>query len=256
VTHAGLVEEALSAGAHLIVEKPLAPDGPATERLLALATRAGVLLCPVHQYLFQPGTRAATGGVARIAPLLHVESTACSAGGRGSGQTLDGTADDILPHPLSVFERLLPGGIGGAQWHATRPREGEIRAVANREGTSISLCISMNGRPPRNELVAIGARGTIHLDFFHGYWVLERSSVSRLQKALHPFSLSGRRSAAAALNLGLRAAQREPAYPGLRALIASFYDAMRAGRAAPIEPAEVLAVATERDAILAATGRA
>ena len=54
-SHESVTGAALSAGAHVLVEKPLAPDCAAVQRLHARAAEQGVLLCPVHQFLFQPG---------------------------------------------------------------------------------------------------------------------------------------------------------------------------------------------------------
>src|SRR5215218_5526690 len=54
-THVELIRRCLDAGAHVLAEKPLAPDAASTEELLARAEQRGVLLCPVHQYPFQRG---------------------------------------------------------------------------------------------------------------------------------------------------------------------------------------------------------
>lgn len=250
-THVDLIKEGVAAGIHLVVEKPLAPHAEATEEVLRLAQERGVILCPVHQYLFQPGTVAARRRMAEIGPLVHLEATACSAGGReGPVARLDETAADVTPHALSVLERLLPGGLASVEWRGARPREGELRAAGAGKGLSVELCVSMNGRPTRNELRAIGERGTLHLDFFHGYQVYERPASSRARKVVHPFELSGRRSRAAAGNLVRRALRWEPAYPGLRGLITALYEAIRDDGPAPIASAESLSVARVRDLIL------
>ena len=55
--HAEIVRIALAAGAHVIVEKPLAPDVSTTDQLLRLADDAGRSVVPVHQFLFQFGFR-------------------------------------------------------------------------------------------------------------------------------------------------------------------------------------------------------
>jgi hypothetical protein len=52
---------------------------------------------------------------------------------------------------------------------------------------------------------------------------------------------------AATSNLGRRVANSEPAYPGLRALIAEFYEAVRSGGSPPITPDETLSIARVRD---------
>ena len=246
--HEALVDEALAAGAHVLVEKPLAHDAEATGRLLAAAREAGRLLCPVHQYLFQPGMLRAPEALERIGPLVQVDFIACSAGG---GASLDQVALDIVPHALAVLQRLLPGGLEQVSWSAARPRAGELRAYGQTEAAGVSVTVSMSGRPPRNELRAVCEGGTLELDFFHGFSHLERGGASRRYKAARPFALSLGRAARAGANLGRRAARREPAYPGLRTLIERFYDAARTGAEAPISPGETMAVALARDAIAA-----
>jgi predicted dehydrogenase len=247
-SHEALVEEALAAGAHVLVEKPLAPDAQVTGRLLEAAREAGRLLCPVHQYLFQPGMLRAPEALERIGPLVQVDFVACSAGG---GADLDQVALDIVPHALAVIHRLLPGGLEGVRWSAARPRSGELRAYGQAGSVGVSVTVSMSGRPPRNELRAVCEGGTLELDFFHGFSHLERGGDSRRYKAARPFALSLGRAASAGANLSRRAARREPAYPGLRTLIERFYDAARTGADPPISSDEAMAVALARDAIAA-----
>jgi predicted dehydrogenase len=51
-THAELVAQALSAGKHVLVEKPLALDVESAERLVAMAEAAGLVLMPGHTHRF------------------------------------------------------------------------------------------------------------------------------------------------------------------------------------------------------------
>ncbi len=249
-SHPELVLEALAGGADVLVEKPLAADVAATEELVERARAAGRLLCPVHQYLYQPGFRQLERVAPALSPWLHIEATLCSAGAEGKPDEADAIAADILPHPLASLERALPGGLAGLGWSAARLSAGELRASGAAGETTVSICVSMGGRPTRNELRLIGSQGTIELDHFHGYAFVERGRPTRAGKALRPFALSARRVGVAAANLGERAARREPAYPGLRSLIESFYAAARTRGEPPIAFEETLAVATARAALL------
>jgi predicted dehydrogenase len=254
-SHAEIVERALEGGAHVLVEKPLAPDAAHTERLIEAAQSRGLLLCPVHQYIFQPGVRLAQRMLERVGPVLHLESTACSAGGVGRADSeLDSIAGEILPHPLAVLQRLVAGDVDALEWGAMRTRPGELRAIGHGEGFTVALCVSMEGRPTRNELRVIGTTGTIRLDFFHGYGVLERGGVSRLRKVAQPFSHAGATAAAAGINLLHRAFRSEPGFPGLRELIRQLYAASLSGGSPPISARETLAVARARDRLLSALG--
>ncbi len=248
-SHAELVERCLEAGAHVLCEKPLAPDAATTERLLASAAARGRSLCPAHQYLFQPGFARVMSSLPRLAPVLHIDTVACSAG--GEGRDAEEVVAEILPHPLAVLERLVPGGVAALEWSSARPRPGELRATAAAEGVDVGLLVSLGGRPTANELRLIGAGGTARVDFFHGYAVLERAAVSRARKVAHPLVLAATTAGAAAANLTRRAARAQPAYPGLRELIAAFYAAVRGAAHTPLSPEETLAVARARDALSA-----
>lgn len=251
-THVELAGLAITGGCHTLVEKPLAPSAAVTAELLRLAAERQVLLCPVHQFLFQPGVLRLQREIPRLAPLLHIDSVACSAGADGLGEEAsDRVAFDILPHPLSLLARLLPASLDSADWQLLRPAAGELRVSGVAEGISLSLLISMNGRPTCNLLRVIGGAGTAHLDLFHGFSVIESGAVSRTRKILKPFALSGRQLAGATHNLVRRALRSEPAYPGLRELVRRFYAAARANRPAPVAPGEILTVASALDRLRA-----
>jgi predicted dehydrogenase len=254
-SHVPLAERALRAGAHAIVEKPVAPTAGETERLLGVAESHGKVVCPVHQYLFQRPLRRARHTLEKLGPVLDFSWIACSAGATGrTPEEADAVAADILPHPLSVLQRLHPADFAQLAWCASRPRAGELRAFAAAEGTSVSIVVSMDGRPTRNELRILGAGGALYADLFHGYAIIEPSAVSRTRKITRPFALSAATTRAAAVNLARRALQREPAYPGLRGLFEAIYAFARGDMPPPITHEECLGVARARERILSTAG--
>lgn len=250
-THQALVQQALEAGLHSIVEKPLTETAETTSKLLRLAESKNLFLCPVHQFLFQSGVLRAQTAIGTIGPLLHVDTMICSAGAESSSQDADLVAEDVLPGPLSLIARLLPGTIGVADWGIVHPARGELRASTSAGKVSVSMLISLNGRPTVNTLRLIGERGSAQVDLFHGFCVLEHGAVSRAKKIAHPFLQSGATLFSASANLISRAVRREPAYPGLRELIRRFYDAVYTAGKPPISASETLEVAAARDSILA-----
>lgn len=247
-THGELVAAALTAGLHVLAEKPLVPTRVETERLYALAATHRVQLCPVHQFPFQRGVHQAAAKLSRIGRLRHFEARFCSAGGAGKNhEALDAIVADILPHPLSLMARLAPGSLQSVGWNLSRSAPGELRATLTTADVGFSIFISMNSRPTSTMLHLLGTEGTIHVDLFHGFSVIEPGTVSRWRKIIHPFDLSTRTLFAAGTNLVRRAASGESAYPGLRDLIRAFYSSIAHGTAPPISGAEALAVAAIRD---------
>jgi predicted dehydrogenase len=254
-SHAPLVRAAVERGCHVLVEKPLSATREATAELLRLAESRGVLLCPVHQFLFQPGVLRLSELLPRILPLRHVDYVAASAGADGrSDAERDRVVLDILPHPLSLLERIGPDSIQSIDWQLQHPVPGELRASGRMGTASVSLLVSLGGRPTRNTLRLIGGGGSVHLDLFHGFAVAEPGAASRRHKILHPFALSGATAFGAARNLAVRAMRVELAYPGLRELVRRFYAAVRDGGPAPISAEETLAVATVRDRLAGCVG--
>jgi predicted dehydrogenase len=248
-THEALTAQALEAGLHALVEKPLAETAEATSALLALAASRHVLLCPVHQFLFQPGVVRAGRAVERIRPMLHVDVVICSAGAEQGSPDRDRIAAEILPNPLALIARLVGEPIQDGAWQVQHAARGELRASGQIGSVSVSVLISMGGRPTANLLRLIGTRGTVHVDLFHGFSVLEGGAVSRARKITHPFTLAGGTLFSATGNLLSRAARREPAYPGLRELIRRFYQAIGTAGQPPISAAETMDVALVRDAL-------
>ena len=246
-----IISAALDVGRHVLAEKPLAATAVSAKELHSRAEAAGVLLCPVHQFIFQPGALGAAALRGRIAPLRQFAAVACSAGADNcSDQERDELAFDILPHPLSLAERLVPGGLPGMRWLASRAAPGEIQIIGTARGIALSIQLSTNARPTRHTMRLAGDGGTIHADLFHGFAFTEGGGVSRLRKTTRPFTHAAATFAAAAGNLIRRSMRGESAFPGLRELVARFYAAASGGGPPPISTSESVSVAVARDAII------
>lgn len=250
-THVEIAERALEAGLHLLIEKPVASTSAAVACLLERAAQRRRLLCPVHQFTFQRGVAMAQHWLQGLGRLVHLEVTICSGGGGSqSGAALDEIVADILPHPLSLLQRFVPGGVSETGWTVLRPDAGELRVLSTADGVSIAFMISMSARPPVCMLKLQGTAGTVHLNLFHGYAFREPGEVSKVRKIIQPFDCTLRELCTASANLARRAWRRESAYPGLRRLVQEFYAAVRAGGDAPISAEEILVQARVRDQLI------
>jgi predicted dehydrogenase len=250
-----MISSALASGLHVLAEKPLAPSAATTAELYALASSKKLILCPVHQLLFQSGTLRILNDPEAIGTIRQLAVVICSAGADGADdRTHDRLALDILPHPLSLAWKALPGGLSAATWNASRAAAGEIHAHATVASVVLSILVSTHGRPTRNTLRLTGDLGTWHADLFHGFAFREQGSVSRLRKLGRPFAVASQTLASASQNAIRRALRTEPAFPGLRELVQRFYSAVSSGSAPPVSAEEAIGVAAARDTIIARLG--
>lgn len=252
-SHVELADLAVGHGTHALVEKPLAPSAGETIELLARAVGGGARVNPVHQFPFQRGVTRARDG--RLGRLTSIEFTTFSAGGSGLDER--GRRElllEIAPHPLSLFT-AFGVDLDEVAWHVDVATSSDLAFSGLDRDVVLRARIGLDGRPTRNELALVGDRATAHVDLFHGFSVLlSGRRTSRAAKLRQPFALGAKLIAAATGNGARRALAREPAYPGLAALIGAFYESVREGTPPPLSDQEIAANARAVDALRAATG--
>jgi predicted dehydrogenase len=234
----------MAMGTHVLVEKPICQSADEARTLAALARDQSLLVCPVHQYAFQPGIERAIRWLAALGPIRHIQFSICS---RGADHLPPGrrhtVVAEILPHPISILQRLVPNQLAGElRWSVAAHSDGEYFAHASGAGLFISISVSMNARPTCFLTRITTDGGTIEIDGFHGFATLLRGGASRATKLAAPFKRSSITLVAGTLNLARRLAQREPAYPGLANLVGRFYRAATSGdlRASPVSPDQLV----------------
>ena len=251
-THEDVISRLLEAGVHVLAEKPLVDDADATMRLVSLAERKRLVLCPVHQFLFQEGVRQLQDWLPSLGATRRVAFSTASAGADGrSPRELHDFVAEILPHPLALAHRLFGTAVGDLAWHVAYPAAGELSASTTIGSTVFELSISAHGRPTENVLRVVADAGSVEVNLFHGFAVRRSPSVSRSAKITQPFRNAGLELVSASGNLARRAVRREPAYPGLRELVRLFYASVANGSEHPIPVSETIDVARARDAITA-----
>ena len=251
-SHLPLTLQAVEAGVHALVEKPLTHMVGQTQALLQKAREMGVHVCPVHQFGFQSGVARAAEALDGLGDALYANFTICSAGGGAeTGAALDAIVADVLPHPLSTLQTLWPRNpLQAHDWTAHSRRSGELHVQGSTSGVAVSVYVSMNARPTRCDLDILCSGGSIHLNFFHGYAVVRHGRPSRVDKIMQPFRFAGKTFTVAAINLAGRALRRDMAYPGLSALISRFYAAVRSADGNPISAQDTLAAAIVREQVI------
>ena len=249
-SHEQLARVAILAGAHVLVEKPVAHELEVVESLHRTATEHGVMLCPVHQFLFQRGVLSAQRALPSLGLVRQLDVVTCSAGAdHETSAGREAIALDILPHGLALSRRLLGRELTAAVWSVNGDVSGEMRLAAQLGSALVTIAVSMRARPTENSFVLRCDGGTVRGDLFHGFATIDRGQPSRWNKIGRPFVASSRVFGAAGLNLLGRATRNEPAYPGLRELIGRFHGAAAGRGGPPIAVAESLDVARLRDRV-------
>ena len=243
-THVEIAERLLARGVHVLVEKPLATSATETKRLLQIADAHAALLCPVYQFPFQRGFERTQKRLATMGRAIRAEITMCSTGADRLRADGDALVREILPHPPAILAALFPDARADlATWHATRSGEGEFAAHGRFGTVEATVSISAHARPPRCEARLLCGGGTLLLDFFHGYVAVQPDRSGRYGKLIQPFAAAASQSFAAAGNLAHRLFDHEPAYPGLRQLIAAFHAAVHNGAVSPVRRETIVGVA-------------
>ena len=247
--HFEFSNQALEAGAPVLVEKPAAENAVQTERLLDLARSRKKRFAVSLQLPYQSGFGQFLQQRDSLGEAVRVEFSAATAGGDGldSAQRRQ-VLWEILPHPLSVFSALGGQQAIEAGWRVDRFDDQELALSADVSGSRWSIFLSLRARPRALKLEWHGSRGRADIDFYHGYSTIRRGGDSRLDKVLRPFEEASGQILQAGGNLLGRAARREPAYPGLQALLAGFYGSLNE-QISELAAAELLAIARLADSV-------
>lgn len=251
-THSALASRALDAGAHVLIEKPIAGDANETAALFARAASVKRLVAPVHQLPYQRGFQRLLREQGALGDPARITFLCCTAGAAGADRAGRRAALlDVLPHPMSVLVSMF-GVRALDELRLTLAGDAHVEIAGVYGAAWISVGISLDARPTRLGLAYYGTRGTGHVDFFHGTYVGERGAVSRTTKIARPFAHAVKTIGVSGWNLARRAMRSEWAYPGLRTLIEDFYEAARTGRELPAGATECVAIARTIDRCRAA----
>jgi predicted dehydrogenase len=263
-SHRDLVVAALEAGAHVLVEKPIATTLEEYGEMHAAARAAGRMLCENYNYRFSRGVLAALDAHAR-GDLGEIVGVDVSFGGVMGA---DGPYGDLhVPH----FAHALPGGamqnfvshpvslalpfIGGCERavaFASRsdpgfPSDDELRAVLEGPRASAVVTVSRNAWPAHFLLAVQGTRARVAVDVYGASARVDATASvigGGLRRGLHELRVT------AATTLRAFTGRRD-AFEGLGALMDAFYDAAIAGGPSPVSHSEMLAVnAVVRDLLV------
>lgn len=259
-SHFALAQDALRAGAHVVVEKPATANLGELETLVTQAARAGRAFVEDYNYLFN---RAPLEILRRLesgefGAVVHVEVLICLdiLGPSGFADpnsphpalTLAGGAiADFLPH-LASLAHLFIGPHRGAQavWTKRKPSLlpfDEFRAVVDGERGTATLGFSASSQPDAFWLRVYGERMQATANLFETRLTFDGPRA--VPKPLRPFFSGleeGKTIRRAALATLLRKFKGPGAYEGLWELLARTYRALADGSDLPVTAKDVLEV--------------
>jgi predicted dehydrogenase len=164
VTHAEIVRAFLNAGAHVLVEKPLATTAEEADELVALARATGRVLTVGHQERF---VFARTGLLDLAETPLEVS---CWRHGPWTGRGDDVSAVlDLMIHDLDLVHALVPGAVEAVDAEGITqygPHADQVSAVLTFVGGTIArLDTSRVAHERRRGMRAVYADGVVEIDF-------------------------------------------------------------------------------------------
>ena len=109
-THFPIAMQALAAGKHVVVEKPLADSGGNGQAMVLEAAARGLILMVDHTYCYTPAVLKIRELIAdgQLGDILFIDSVRINLG------LIQPDVDvfwDLAPHDLSILDFVLPGGL-------------------------------------------------------------------------------------------------------------------------------------------------
>jgi predicted dehydrogenase len=274
-SHLALTRQAVAAGCHIFLEKPVALRHSAAEAIVAEVVAAGKKLAVNYWPNFEAPAlelrRMFAAGV--LGDAVHVESFYGYnlAGEYGSAIKRDPDHwvhrmpgklfQNVLDHVLNKITPFLPDEQPAIQsiaycaeaavGNAGSPLLDELRVTIHGAQTSAYATFSSHARPVGHTLRVYGTRNTAHVDYAARTLVLERnqSFPSALGRLFPPFLV-----AKDYLRQGLKNANRFRHarfhfFDGMRQLLTEFYLSIEQDSAPPIAYEEILRVSAMMETI-------
>lgn len=275
-SHLAIAKQAVSAGCHLFIEKPVAPRHWEVEAIVAEAVAAGRKLA----VNYWPNFEAPALELRRLfeadvlgAP-VHVEShygydlageygTALKRDndhwvhrlpGRLFHNVLDHVLNKITPFlddERPLIHAVAYGGEGNGRGDEGSHLLDELRVIINGARTSAYATFSAHARPVGHALRVYGTKNTAHVDFMARTIVLERKQTfpSALGRLIPPFAVARDYLRQGMNNLGSFSRSRFHYFDGMRRLLSEFYLSIERDSPPPIPYSEILRVSSMMEAI-------
>lgn len=254
-THADLAIQAMQAGCHVLVEKPLALSLEEADRMIATSRETGKSLCVDHNRLFCPPALQArrlleSGELGELVSIdffqgfgLPPRMQLSQLANPWLSKLPAGLVQDLAPHCLYF---LLEFVGSPARFHVAARRNGllpaapaeEVRMTMEGERIIGTGAISLSTQPFMNFLTFYGSKWTARVYFDNFTLIVKKDRYSHpLFNRVFGAVREGRHLSMATARSALRfATGKLPRYPGILELIRRFYASIQDGGPPPVLP--------------------
>lgn len=247
-THEELSVEAMEAGCHVLVEKPIALEVAAVDRMMAVAEERKRVLSTCHNMLFKPSVLEArrlvdSGAVGTVVDVVGFYGVSEDSGYRDAPgshwayRLPGGVFTNFLPHMISLQQLFMgpTATVAGVVVHADPEDERkQSQLVVLSKGTQASgvMTISILAKPDTKFVEVYGTEGTLRVDLVRELCVLQQKP--RLPRAVSKVFLNvdhARQLLTGTTRSALLVATgRLRGNPGLPMLVSEFYAGLGSGR--------------------------
>lgn len=253
-SHQQLSLQALEAGAHVFVEKPITATWQEYVELREVARASSRLLCENYNYRFTDVVLRALE-LWRSGAIGEVLSVQASFGGvMGPGPYTDadvphfahrlhgGALQNFVSHPLSLVLPFLGPCRGASAWQRSLGAEAigsdELRVLLAGDRAAGFVAVTANERPSAFSLAIRGSLASLEIDVYN-----RRLELHAASSASADLLQAGAARLSGSLQLlGRRVSGRQDSYQGLTTLLARFYAAAIGGTRPPVSLEEMDAV--------------
>lgn len=244
-SHAEVALEALDAGAHVLIEKPIAESSEDARRIGRRADEKRLVATVSHSLLYDPQMLAALEQVrsGALGEVVGVDIFRSSDYPPYEGGPLPPHMRqaaypwrDLGVHCLYLFQELLgPIGDVDARWRSLGGAPDlafdEWRGMVQCERGFGHFQLSWNGKPPESQVVIHGTAGSMRVDLFAMYRVRRRATPlpKAAERVANAYSESVRPLVEVPVNAWRFVRHEIQPYQGVRNLIADFYARLAEG---------------------------
>lgn len=246
-SHFGIARDALEAGAHVIVEKPISIDAGEFGRLRALAEAKSRWLIEDQNYLFNPPVRRLLGllEAGRFGSVVHLDAMYCLRVGAESAPKGRDVPGGFIGHFLSHLAYLCNTFIGcheavSSVWINRDPATGlpsdEMRALVRGDRATALLGFSGHSQPDAFIVRVYGEEMRASLDLLEGICSFERlrNAPRTLQPVLNVWSEAVSMNTTALRSLFGKLRGKPGVHAGVWELLRRVYEGLAAGSDPPI----------------------